>query len=388
MTLPSGKDDNIGGESNQGGSIPPQAGRRPGGAVAVYCPTDEEGVPYAVVDAGSVDVEHAIAKVYPTKGDKKVFYPTKEECYKGGGGQEPPDGKFIEGGKGIDPMAVGVLTKRDYFMAWMGLLTLIFLSLFAYGFASGLFIPDPTSSNAGTPSSSSESNKADMKDRQEYYDTLLTFLDLPFLEPDSPQALAMEWLAFEDERLEAVLAAEGPDNAAAAPRDDGNGNGHVGDRVKQRYALVTWYFAQGGPKLWTTVNIDPSAGWINFGAGVHECKWTGIDCEHFGGQGEADADDAEEKVQSVVVAVRLSPSVGVVLTGTSLSTEIGMLTHLKRLDLSGQRLEGSIPDEWMALTNIGEYTIAAALTLACSFVSGFRCAYEIFWLSPFTLLLV
>jgi hypothetical protein len=144
----------------------------------------------------------------------------------------------------------------------------------------------------------------------------------------------MEWLAFEDEPIEEALA-----------KSDNQG----GQRLQQRYALVTWYFAQGGPKLWSTINNDPSAGWIHHGRGVHECEWMGIDCEIFPRK-----DENGRVQQRVVVSIRLSPAVGAVLTGTSLSTEIGMLTHLQRLDVSEQRLQGSIPDEWQSLTNLGE----------------------------------
>jgi hypothetical protein len=293
-------------------------------SVSVHCPTDHESRSVPDGSAGS-DNEFFVSEAYPTK-----------ECYEGG--QDLHDGKLFDGGDFVVPQAK-VVKKRDFFIVWMSLLTITFLSLVVYGFASKLFIPN-SSANGGSPSASSKDDQQDVYDRQAYYDNLLAFLDLPVLEPASPQAQALEWLAFEDEPLEKELASRDTD-----PASDNQG----GQRVKQRYALVTWYFAQGGPKLWSTINTDSSAGWIKYGAGVHECEWRGIDCEPLTKKDEAVNEKGE------IVAIRLSPAVGVVLTGTSLSTEIGMLAHLKRLDVSDQRLQGSIPEEWRSLTNIGAY---------------------------------
>ena len=121
------------------------------------------------------------------------------------------------------------------------------------------------------------------------------------------------------------------------------------DLLEQRYALVVWYFDQGGPTVWKTLNREASSGWIAFGAGVHECDWKGVDC------GEGGSDNTKR----AVVGLRLSPALGVVLTGTSLSTEIGLLTNLRRMDFSDQRLQGKIPDEWAALSQLGEYRCVA-----------------------------
>ena len=131
------------------------------------------------------------------------------------------------------------------------------------------------------------------------------------------------------------------------------------DILEQRYALVVWYFDQGGPTVWKTLNREASSGWIAFGAGVHECDWKGVDCDEGGGGGGSSDDNDSDNTKRVVVGLRLSPALGVVLTGTSLSTEIGLLTNLRRMDFSDQRLQGKIPDEWAALSQLGEYRCVA-----------------------------
>jgi hypothetical protein len=43
---------------------------------------------------------------------------------------------------------------------------------------------------------------------------------------------------------------------------------------------------------------------------------------------------------------------GITLTG-SLTTELGVLTNLEHFDASNNRLEGTMPDDWKAFTNLG-----------------------------------
>ena len=216
---------------------------------------------------------------------------------------------------------------QNWFVWTMTVMTLVFFILIGYGFGSGLFLP--AKNDGGNP-------KYRSTDRQDYKYDIVTLLDLPLvLEPTSAQARALEWLAFEDEPLF--------DPATFDP----NNQDHYRDVVSQRYALVVWYFDQGGPTVWKTLNREPSSGWIKFGAGIHECDWRGVDCDY--------GDNASSS-GGTVVGLRLLPSLGLLLTGSSLSTELGLLTGLRRLNLSEQRLRGKIPDEWATLTNLGEQT--------------------------------
>ena len=163
-------------------------------------------------------------------------------------------------------------------------------------------------------------DEEDIYDRQGYYESLMGILDSSQFELNSPQGQAIQWLAFEDIPL--------------ALEDDSDV-----DRVWQRFALVAVYFAQGGPKLWSSFNRDESSGWIEHGAGIHECDWKGIDCN---------AD-----MQIVGVRLGASGAPGITLTGT-IASELSLLTELRHLDLSKNRLEGTIPDEWEKLTNLCE----------------------------------
>jgi hypothetical protein len=238
---------------------------------------------------------------------------------------------------------------RDWFFLWMGSLTLVFLGLVVFGFVSGIFLPKKWTLEPSSPSSSIST-----EERQEYHHNLLAFFNSPRLEPSSPQEQAMKWMAFQDEPLPVPLGDGSEEESAEIV--------YQRVRLEQRYALVTWYFAQGGPNLWSTINRDSGAGWVEFGAGVHECNWRGIDCAAMGSpdddrNNDDDDDDEngpEQERYKVVVGVRLSSAQGVVLTGSSLSTELGLLTHVRRLDFASQRLEGSIPEEWKHLTNLGK----------------------------------
>lgn len=231
----------------------------------------------------------------------------------------------------------------DWFIWTMVAMTMVFVALMGYGFGSGLFLPpNNTAGGAATSvgggssfsSASNLSSQATLVDGHDYKDSIKRLLGLPMVtERTSPQARALEWLAFEDEPLF--------DPSSITPNDRGT--------MAQRYALVVWYFAQGGPTVWKTLNRDPSSGWIESGAGIHECNWRGIDCD-YENDGNTDA--------GTVIALRLSPALGLVLTGTSLSTELGLLTALRRIDFSDQRLRGKIPDEWMTLTNLETFVLS------------------------------
>jgi hypothetical protein len=245
----------------------------------------------------------------------------------------------------------------DWFIYTMAAMILVFLALVGYGFGSGLFLRNP---NRNTPAngdaaaiganeaSSDASSQATFVaattdvNRQDYNYNIVTMLGLPIvMERTSSQARALEWLAFEDEPLF-------DPQTTMAPEDQDS----LRDVLVQRYALVVWYFDQGGPTVWKTLNREASSGWIEFGAGVHECNWRGVDCDYSDNYDENSKE--RSKTAGIVAGLRLSPVLGLLLTGSSLSTELGLLTGLRRMDFSDQRLRGTIPDEWSALTNLGE----------------------------------
>mmetsp|Transcript_7857 Transcript_7857/g.18933 ORF Transcript_7857/g.18933 Transcript_7857/m.18933 type:complete len:489 (+) Transcript_7857:373-1839(+) len=155
-------------------------------------------------------------------------------------------------------------------------------------------------------------------DRQGYYTYLLnTYSPLP----NTPQDQAIEWLAFQDEPLS---------------------GDELLSRLDQRYALVVLYYAHGGTSTWNSINDSSGSGWINSGAGVHECEWKGVDCNN-----------NNINAARQITGLRLSAEQGILLTGSQLSTEIGSyLTQLQSLYMADQRLQGSIPSDWKTLTNL------------------------------------
>lgn len=219
--------------------------------------------------------------------------------------------------------------------------------MIGYGLWSGLFFPHgggKTNANNGSADSNTGSSSSSLYTpaRIEYKYDIITLLGLPnVMERSSSQAQAVDWLAFQDEPLSLVEdSVTSNNNANDNESSDADADDSFSDnleRLQQRYSLVVWYFDQGGPKLWTSINRDPSSGWINFGSGVNECDWEGIECD----------DDTGS-----VIGIRLSSDLGIVLTGSSLTTELGLLTSLRHIDFSDQRLQGTIPKEWSKMTDL------------------------------------
>jgi hypothetical protein len=207
----------------------------------------------------------------------------------------------------VEPQSTATV-KSSSFWIWLVLLILmLLLGGLAIGFATRVFLKNRKEGGE-------KEGDENLYDRQAYYNTLTGIFQYPLLEPNSAPGQALEWMSFEDVPLQET--------------SDG--------RVWQRFALVVWYFAQGGPKLWSSVNSDPTSGWIDHGVGMHECKWRGVDC------------NADNKV----TGLRLGAGSGITLIGT-LSTELGVLTNLEHFDMSNHRVQGSIPDAWKEMTTLG-----------------------------------
>jgi hypothetical protein len=173
---------------------------------------------------------------------------------------------------------------------------------------------DEAASN-GDEDSSQDTPSVSLQFQDEYYESIRRLVLGPtpnmVLDPNSPQAQAMEWLAYQD-----TLYLDS-------------------SHLLQRYALVAFYFANGG-NLWAALG-NASSGWVPNGIGVHECEWIFVDC------------DPE---QEQVVSLRLSGG-GIMLTG-ELATEIGHLSRLNYLSLANSRLEGTIPFQLYQLTDLGK----------------------------------
>jgi Leucine-rich repeat (LRR) protein len=174
-------------------------------------------------------------------------------------------------------------------------------------------------------------------------------------DPDSPQHRAREWMTKVDQ-LTAVIKEEGV------------------DRIHQRYALATFYFATGGgDRRWNRAVVvgEPPFDFLN--PATSECKWSGIVCastdpldettvgssnrrlrrlydrqrrvlpgEESDAAAAATPDPvANTNINSTVIGLSFSHRN---LTG-ALPLELGTMSFLRRIDLSSNQLVGTIPDE-------------------------------------------
>jgi Leucine-rich repeat (LRR) protein len=140
----------------------------------------------------------------------------------------------------------------------------------------------------------------------------------------TPQSRAYEWVTEVDD----------------VPRGDAQGDEELlVERMKQRFALATLYYATGGENSWTN-----KEGWLN--ATAHECSWSGCccstQCSYFGSDDTA-SNGARELVQLSL------PSNGL---QQSLPLEIGLLLTLTSLSLRENNLRGSLPSTLDSLTNL------------------------------------
>jgi hypothetical protein len=129
-----------------------------------------------------------------------------------------------------------------------------------------------------------------------------------FLESSSPQAKALDWLAFDDQILvENDLKQEDP------------------YAIYQRYSLIVLFFATNG-ELWD------GTPWTTL-SDVHECDFPGIDCD--------------DNRQVVLMDMSFRKLRG------RLPDEMGALTKLTRVSLKLNSLEGTIPSFFYhQLTNL------------------------------------
>jgi Leucine-rich repeat (LRR) protein len=180
-------------------------------------------------------------------------------------------------------------------------------------------------------------------------------------DPNSPQHRARKWMMDVDQ-LTDVIIQEGL------------------NRILQRYALATFYFATGGDQLWNHIVLaeEPPFDFIN--PATSECEWTGIVCattdqpdentvnanrrrrrrynrrlledEETTATAAADAADAADAATAATTTTTKNINSTVFglkfphrnLTGV-LPPELGTMSFLRSMDLSSNQLIGTIPDE-------------------------------------------
>ena len=157
-----------------------------------------------------------------------------------------------------------------------------------------------------------------------YFDSLFEVLSEsmetdPFLykdtlnNPMAPQYLALEWMAFRDEKFFPFL-----EYSSSIPPIEV-------EQVKQRFALVTLFYAAGIQDDW----LRP---------GTHECQFIGVTC------GDKDIFDVQLN--------RLG------MTG-SLPNELGWLTHLRTMSMRENRLQGTIPSGIQQLVELEQLVLTS-----------------------------
>jgi hypothetical protein len=131
---------------------------------------------------------------------------------------------------------------------------------------------------------------------------------------DSPQQMALQWLAKED------LANLDTDHPF----------------LIERYALAVLYFATGG----TTNQWENADNWLS-AKGI--CVWYGIECIPI------DIEDPTKEDTTTMVYNENAPVIGIKLTANKmqgeLPIELGGLNHLVTLELSENELSGKVPTE-------------------------------------------
>lgn len=153
-----------------------------------------------------------------------------------------------------------------------------------------------------------------------------TKLTYPAMPEDRPENLALQWLINEPLQLATETATDK-------------------FRLRQRYALLTIWFQ-------STQSWNRATGWLE---ATDECDWFGISCNrtNYGN---------EPSVQNAVIAIDL-PSNN--LHG-NISSDLGLLRSLRRIDVCCQTLTGSLPEalaQWTDLdyVHIGDNSFSGTL---------------------------
>jgi Leucine rich repeat len=212
------------------------------------------------------------------------------------------DGKFAQ--------LCSSLTATRLALALSLLTLLIGLTLFIFTTQKNANAPPGAKAGPAVP----ESLVLDRNETEAYWLRLQSEVLLPqeVVLPDSPVWKALQWMVLNDP-LRPVPA---------------------GWQATQRYAMVALFYHWTGDSGWNLLEDD---GWIQkpyySSTKKHECEWTGVEC------------NSDKHVTSLLLD---SEQTTFVLNG-QIPSELGLLTSLDTLDLTGQMLKGILPPELAAL---------------------------------------
>lgn len=175
-------------------------------------------------------------------------------------------------------------------------------------------------------------------------------------DPATPQARARQWMLYQDELVADILAQD-EDN-------DGDGRGDGAARIQQRYALVVFYYATGGPH-WNatsdavnngtttassstattttgTSNSKGSAASSFLQPALSECDWEGVTCaDKLRYRRRRHLQERRTSVTRLFFNARN-------LTG-ALPVELGpAVPTVQEVDMSHNALQGTLPEELVA----------------------------------------
>lgn len=202
----------------------------------------------------------------------------------------------------------------------------------------GITIPLVLSKSSKTTISVDDSSPtmAPIVDRRQYFPSFFAALLLVssrevLLDESTPQSEALRWLAYEDD-FHLVPSIDGPHG-----------------ELFQRYAVLVLHFSQ---KNWIGYNTwaDPEE---------HECDWGFLECESM----EVYHDDPIKNWSTSHTASSGPPRI---VTGIkfrnagmegALASEIGLLTHLRSLNIARNKISEPLPDTIYTLTNLEELWI-------------------------------
>jgi Leucine-rich repeat (LRR) protein len=203
---------------------------------------------------------------------------------------------------------INIHSKKRWIWCFFSTLTLVAVVV---GITVGILVGNNNNNNNNRKSTAIQAEEApSFATLEEYYEHIYEILRLTpsnvtnmrhWTDPEQPQYKALQFLIYQDTTVDPSLFRVNAIN------------------VQQRLGLLVLYFATGGPTSWA---LDD---WIV--PGVDECDWQFVEC--------APLDNTTVVVDLELQLVRMAYALP--------KEPFAWLPHLQRLDVSQNRLQGSVP---------------------------------------------